>query len=54
MPASSIDQSLLPSDVQVEAVARNSDLTSLRLTARHDLLRQFDSQRQWLDDSACH
>lgn len=47
-----IDQSLLPADVQVEAVARNNDLTSLRLTARHDLLRQFDSQRQWLDDSA--
>ena len=47
-----IDQSLLPSDVKVEAVARNDDLTSLRLSARHDLLRQFDGERRRLDDSA--
>ncbi len=46
-----IDQSLVPSDVKVEAVARNDDLTSLRLTARHDLLRQFDGERRRLDDS---
>lgn len=47
-----IDQSLLASDVKVEAVARNDDLTSLRLTARLDLLRQFDGERRRLDDSA--
>lgn len=47
-----IDQSLLSSDVKVEAVARNDDLTSLRLSARHDLLRQFDGERRRLDDSA--
>ena len=47
-----IDQTLLASDVKVEAVARNDDLTSLRLTARHDLLRQFDGERRRLDDSA--
>ena len=47
-----IDQSLLPSDVKVEAVARNDDLTSLRLLARHDLLQQFDGERRRLDDSA--
>jgi hypothetical protein len=47
-----IDQSLLAPDVKVEAVARNDDLTSLRLTARHDLLRQFDGERRRLDESA--
>ena len=47
-----IDQSLLASDVKVEAVARNDDLTSLRLSARHDLLQQFDGERRRLDESA--
>src|SRR4029077_7793891 len=47
-----IDQSLLASDVKVEAVARNDDLTSLRLSARHDLLRQLDGERRRLDESA--
>jgi hypothetical protein len=47
-----IDQSLLASDVKVQAVARNDDLTSLRLSARHDLLRQFDGERRRLDESA--
>ncbi len=46
-----IDQSLLGPDVKVDAVARNDDLTSLRLSARHDLLRQFDGQRRQLDES---
>jgi hypothetical protein len=47
-----IDQNLLPSDVQVAAVARSDDLTALRFSARQDLLRQFDSQRRRLDESA--
>lgn len=47
-----IDQSLLAADVQVEAVARNHDVTSRRLSARHDLLRQFDGERRLLDESA--
>jgi hypothetical protein len=47
-----IDQALLAADVKIEAVARNDDLTSLRLTARHDLLRQFDAERLRLDESA--
>lgn len=47
-----IDQNLLPADVQVAAVARNDDLTSLRLSARQDLLRQFDGERLRLVESA--
>jgi len=47
-----IDQSLLAADVKVDAVARNNDLTSLRLSARHDLLRQFEGERRRLDESA--
>ena len=47
-----IDQSLLPADVRIDAVAPGRDLTSVRLSARHDLLQQFESARRRLDDSA--
>jgi hypothetical protein len=47
-----VDQNLLAADVQVSAVARNDDLTSLRLSARQDLLRQFDRERSRLDETA--
>ena len=47
-----IDQPLLPADVQIAAVAPNSDLTSIRLSARRDLLRQFDGERGRLEATA--
>lgn len=47
-----IDQPLLPADVRIDAVAPNSDLTSLRLSARRDLLRQFEGERRRMDESA--
>ena len=47
-----IDQPLLPADVRIDAVAPNNDLTSIRLTARRDLLRQFEGERRRLDETA--
>ena len=47
-----IDQNLLPPDVRIDAVQPNSDLTSLRLTARFDLLKEFDEQRRMIDRAA--
>lgn len=47
-----IDQPLLPSDVRIDAVASNSDLTAIRLSGRRDLLRQFEGERRRLDESA--
>lgn len=47
-----IDQELLPQDVRIVAVEPDANITSLRLTARRDLLAQFDQQRRWLDESA--
>jgi hypothetical protein len=46
-----IDQALLPADVRIDAVAPNSDLTALRLSARRDLLTQFDVERRRLDET---
>jgi hypothetical protein len=47
-----IDQPLLPADVQIDAVAPNTDLTAVRLSARRDLLSQFDGERRMLDETA--
>ena len=47
-----VDQSLVPDDVRIQAVAPGGDLTSIRLSARHDLLRQFEEARRRLDESA--
>ena len=47
-----IDQPLLPADVKIDAVAPNADLTAVRLSARRDLLTQFDSERRRLDETA--
>ena len=47
-----IDQYLLGEHVKVQAVQPNDDLSSLRLSARRDLLKQFDEQRKLIDQSA--
>jgi uncharacterized protein (DUF1501 family) len=47
-----VDQKLTGRDVRVEAVQPADDLTSIRLSARRDLLRQFDAQRRLIDESA--
>lgn len=47
-----IDQELMPKEVRIEAVEPNADVTALRLTARRDLLAQFDQQRRLLEESA--
>jgi Protein of unknown function (DUF1501) len=47
-----VDQELLPADVQVRAVERAADLTTLRLTGRRDLLQQFEESRRLIDHSA--
>lgn len=47
-----IDQPLLPADVRIDAVAPNADLTAMRLSARRDLLTQFDGERRRLDETA--
>jgi hypothetical protein len=46
-----IDQSLLSEDVRIDAVAPNSDLTAVRLSARRNLLTQFDGERRRLDET---
>lgn len=47
-----VDQKLTGRDVRVEAVQPADDLTAIRLSARRDLLRQFDAQRRLIDESA--
>ena len=47
-----IDQPLLPANVRIDAVAPNADLTAVRLSARRDLLTQFDGERRRLDETA--
>ena len=46
-----VDQELLASDAKIEAVARAEGLTAMRLTARRDLLAQFDQARRIIDHS---
>lgn len=46
-----VDQSLLEENVRIDAVQPNPDLSSIRLTARRDLLREFDDRRKLLDQS---
>ncbi|MGE5195252.1 MAG: DUF1501 domain-containing protein, partial [Deltaproteobacteria bacterium] len=46
-----IDQPLLPANVRIDAVAPNAELTAVRLSARRDLLIQFDGERRRLDDT---
>lgn len=47
-----VDQNLLGEKVTVEAIRPNDDLTSIRLSARRDLLRQFDAHRRLIDQTA--
>lgn len=47
-----VDQPLLSDKVRIQAIERNPDLTAIRLSARRDLLRQFDEQRRSLDETA--
>jgi Protein of unknown function (DUF1501) len=47
-----IDQDLLPADVRVQAVSASPELSSVRLTARRDLLRQVDAQQRRLGAAA--
>jgi len=47
-----VDQPLLADDVEIEAVRPNDDLTAIRLSARRDLLSQFDRQRVLIDQAA--
>ena len=47
-----VDQSLVGNNVQVEAIRPLDELTSFRLSARQDLLRQFDARRRVLDQSS--
>lgn len=47
-----IDQKLLGDDVKIAAVQPNDDLTSIRISGRRDLLRQFDEQRKVIEQSA--
>lgn len=47
-----VDQSLLAKKVTIEALRRSEQLSSMRLTARQNLLQQFDRQRQMLEASS--
>lgn len=47
-----VDQDLLADDVKIEAVEHCEGLTSVRLSARHDLRTQFDQARRLIDHSA--
>jgi uncharacterized protein (DUF1501 family) len=47
-----VDQPLLAPDVRVQAIEPNPDVSSLRLSARRDLLQQFDENRRTLDATA--
>jgi Protein of unknown function (DUF1501) len=46
-----VDQSLLAEDVTIQAVERAAGLTEMRLTARRDLLTQFEETRRLIDHS---
>lgn len=46
-----VDQSLLPAEVKIDAIRGSTDLTSIRLKARKNLLTQFDGHRKLLDES---
>lgn len=47
-----VDQKLRGDDVQIEAIAPASELTSLRISDRQNLLKQFDEQHRAIDDFA--
>ena len=47
-----VDQQLGDDDIKIEAVQPHGDLTAVRLTARRNLLDQFDRQRQLIGESA--
>lgn len=47
-----IDQPLLPADVRIDAIAAHDDVNRSRLSARRDLLQQFDAARQRLEETA--
>lgn len=46
-----VDQKLLSDKVRIQAIQSADDLTTIRLNARRDLLRQFDNRRQEVDQS---
>ena len=46
-----VDQKLLPEKVKIDAIQPAEQMTSLRLSARQNLLQQFDSQRRLIDES---
>lgn len=46
-----VDQELLPKDVKIQAVQRADELTALRMTARRDLMTQFEESRRLIDHS---
>ncbi|HSG69887.1 MAG TPA: DUF1501 domain-containing protein, partial [Planctomycetaceae bacterium] len=46
-----VDQKLLPKDVEIEAIQPADQITSVRLSARQNLLQQFDAQRRLIDQS---
>jgi uncharacterized protein (DUF1501 family) len=47
-----VDQELLAENVRIQAVERAAGLTSLRLSARRDLLSEFNAARRLIDHSA--
>lgn len=47
-----VDQELLSDDVRIQAVASAADLTTIRLTGRRDLLKEFETSRRLIDQSA--
>ncbi len=47
-----VDQGLLPDDVQIKALHSPADLTTIRLTDRHQLRQQFNQLSQQLDQAA--
>ncbi|HLJ12409.1 MAG TPA: DUF1501 domain-containing protein [Planctomycetaceae bacterium] len=47
-----VDQPLTAPDVEVRAVDRNAELSSIRLSGRRHLLHEFDTQRRELEGTA--
>lgn len=47
-----VDQPLTGENVRIKAVQQAEELTAIRLSARQDLLAQFDQQRRLMDHSA--
>ena len=47
-----VDQQLLAPSVKIEAIEPSEGLSSMRFSARRDLLAQFDQQRRLMDQSA--